>query len=336
MLRIAINGFGRIGRAAFKVAHEKKGIDIVAINDLTDASTLAHLLRYDSLYGRYEHDVTARDGALAVEKKKTLVLSEKEPASLPWKNLRIDIVLECTGLFTSAEKAEPHLNAGAKRVILSAPAKGSGVPTYICGVNARAYHGEKIISNASCTTNAIAPVMAVLEKSFGVQKALMSTVHAYTADQRLHDAPHKDLRRARAAAENIVLTTTGAAIATTEVLPTLEGMFDGLSIRVPVSVVSLSDITAVVKRKTTKDAVNDALQTAAKQTQWKGILGCTDEPLVSADFIKDPRSSIVDLPLTNVIGGDLVKVIAWYDNEWGYANRLVELAELVGNSLGRK
>ncbi len=330
MLRIAINGFGRIGRAAFKVAFEKKGIDIVAINDITDAPTLAHLLRYDSIYGRYGHPVGVMGSDLKVGTKTIRVLSEKEPTKLPWKKLNVDVVLECTGRFTTEADARQHIDAGAGRVVLSAPSKDAGMPTFILGVNAKNYAGERVVNNASCTTNCLSPVAAVLEKSFGISKAVMTTIHAYTADQRLHDAPHSDLRRARAAAANVVPTTTGAAIATGEVLPQLKGRFDGLSIRVPVQVVSLSDITCVLKRRTSVEEVNAAFVKAAKDRAWKGILDVSHEELVSSDFIGNTHSAIVDLPLTRVIDGDLVKVVAWYDNEWGYSNRLVELAMLIG------
>ncbi len=330
MLRIAINGFGRIGRAAFKVAFAKKAVEVVAINDITDAPTLAHLLRHDSIYGGYEHAVLVEESFLIIDKKKVHVLQEKDPTKLPWKKMEIDVVLECTGRFTTEAEAKTHLDAGAKRVVLSAPAKGGRMPAYILGVNASTYHGESVVNNASCTTNCLSPVAAVLDAAFGVSKAMMTTIHAYTSDQRLHDAPHSDLRRARAAAVNIVPTTTGAAIATGEVLPKLKGKFDGLSIRVPLDVVSLSDITCVTKKKTTIEEVNAAFKAAIKQESWKGILDATEEELVSSDFIGNTHSAVVDLPLTRVVDGDLVKIVAWYDNEWGYSNRLVELAELVG------
>lgn len=333
MLRIAINGFGRIGRAAFKVALSKLDIEVVAVNDITDAPTLAHLLKHDTIYRAYDREVGVRGSSLVVGKATVPVLSEKEPSQLPWKKLKAGIVLECTGRFTTQEEAQKHLKAGAKRVVLSAPAKSGSMPTYILGVNSKRYQGESVISNASCTTNCLAPIVAVLDGTFGVSKAVMTTIHSYTADQRLHDAPHSDLRRARAAAENIVPTTTGAAIATAEVVPKLRGRFDGLSIRVPVDVVSLSDITCILKKKTTAEEVNDAFHKAIKQKHWKGILDATDEELVSSDFIGNSHSAIVDLLLTRVIDGDLVKVVAWYDNEWGYANRLVELAEMVGKRL---
>lgn len=333
MLRIAINGFGRIGRQAFKAALAKKHIKIVCINDLTDTKTLAHLLKYDTAYGRYDRDVGYDEKNIIVDGKKYLVFAEKDPTMLPWRKLGVEVVLECTGRFTKKEDAGLHLKAGAKKVIISAPAKGGGVPTHVISVSDEKIKEEKalVINNASCTTNCIAPVMAVLEETFGIAKAFMSTIHGYTADQNLQDAPHKDLRRARAAAENIVPTTTGAAKAVGEAIPSLQGIFDGIAFRVPVPTVSLSDITAVLKKDVTKEAVNAAFTAASKNKRFKNILTVTSEPLVSSDFVGNQASSIVDLNLTNVIGGNLVKVVAWYDNEVGYAHRLVELAELYGS-----
>ncbi len=333
-MRIAINGFGRIGRAAFKIAQDMKGATIVAINDLTDPNTLAHLLRYDTSYGVYDKTVAVKSGKLIVGKNETLVLSEKDPTLLPWKKLNIDVVLECTGRFTDEAGALLHITAGAKRVIISAPAKGEGVPTLVLGVNANKLNKSmKVISNASCTTNCISPVAEVIHRTIGVKKATMTTIHSYTQDQALQDGPHKDLRRARAAAENIVPTTTGAAIATTETIPDLKGKFDGLSIRVPTPIVSLSDLTFVLKRATTAEEVNGYLEAASKEKRYKGILAVTREPLVSSDFIGNTNSAIVDLSLTNVIDGDLLKVIAWYDNEWGYSYRLVQMALEVGKTI---
>lgn len=330
MLNLAINGFGRIGRQVFKVAFENKNIKIVGINDLTDTKTLAHLLKHDTAYGNYGKEVSFDDKNIIVNKKKFLVFAEKDPSALPWGKLRVDIVLECTGRFRDAETAGMHLKAGAKKVIISAPAKGTDIPTYVRGVNCGKVKSEKakIINNASCTTNCIAPVMAVLDEKFGIEKGMMSTVHGYTADQNLQDGPHKDLRRARAAAENIVPTSTGAAKAVGEVKTNLQGIFDGVAFRVPVPTCSLSDITVVLKKNVTKEEVNKALTDAAKTARFKGILFCTEEPLVSADYVGNAYSSIVDLPLTNVVGGNLVKVVAWYDNEVGYSHRLVEMAEL--------
>ena len=289
---------------------------------------MAHLLRYDTAYGTWPVEVTYDEANLIIGKKKIPVVAEKDPAILPWKKNKVDVVLECTGRFTSKEAAEAHITAGAKKVVISAPAKG-GVPTYVCGVNSDKVKNEKanIINNASCTTNCIAPIMAILQEHFGIDKAMMSTVHGYTADQNLQDGPHRDLRRARAAAENIVPTTTGAAIAVTEAIPELQGIFDGLAIRVPVPTVSLSDITAVLMKEVTIEDVNDMFIKASKDEKYKGIISVTREPLVSSDFIGNTNSTIVDLSLTNVVGGTMVKVVAWYDNEAGYANRLIEMAE---------
>ncbi|HLD60662.1 MAG TPA: type I glyceraldehyde-3-phosphate dehydrogenase [Patescibacteria group bacterium] len=330
MTNIAINGFGRIGRQAFRAALARKKVRVVGINDLTDTKTLAHLLKYDTAYGTYEKHVDYDEKNIIVDKKKYPVFAEKDPAQLPWKKLNVDVVLECTGRFTKKEEAELHLKAGAKKVVISAPAKGGGVPTYVVGVNSDDVKKEEslAINNASCTTNCISPIMAVLQDKFGIEKAMMTTVHGYTADQNLQDGPHKDLRRARAAAENIVPTTTGAAVATTEVIPELQGLFDGVAIRVPVPTVSLSDITVVLEQEVTKEQVNQVFRDAAKEARFTGVLTVTDEPLVSSDFIGNPHSAIVDLSLTNVVGGNLVKVVAWYDNEAGYANRLVEIAEM--------
>lgn len=324
--KIAINGFGRIGRNAFKLAFERDDIEVVAINDLTDTKTLAHLLKHDSTYGTYHYDVSYDENSIFVAGKQIRVLAERDPALLPWGEFGIDVVIEATGLFVQPEKARAHINAGAKKVVISAPAKGEGAKFIVLGVNEHELTREDdIISNASCTTNCIAPVMAVLEREFGIEKSLMTTIHSYTASQRILDAPAKDLREARSAAENIVPTTTGAAIATAKVIPSLEGKFDGLSVRVPTAVVSLSDITAVLKRNTTKEEINEVFKRAAADPFYQGILAVTDEPLVSMDFKGNSHSSIVDLSLTNVVDGNLIKVVAWYDNEWGYSNRLVEI-----------
>lgn len=334
MPRIAINGFGRIGRNVFKAGFDKPGFEVVAINDLADTATLAHLLKHDTVYRSWDRNVSSDAKSIKVGNQAISVFAEKDPALLPWKKLNVDIVLECTGRFTEVEGASKHLAAGAKRVIISAPAKGGEIPTHVIGVNEKeAGTKAQIINNASCTTNCIAPVAAVLNDAFGVKKAMMTTIHGYTADQNLVDGPHKDLRRARAAAENIVPTTTGAAIATTEVIPELKGLFDGFSIRVPVPVVSLCDFTLLLKKKVTAEEVNDAFKKAAKNARWKGVLEVTNEPLVSSDFIGNPASSIVDLPLTKVVDGDFVKVIAWYDNEWGYSHRLAEMCLTVAKNI---
>ena len=331
--KIAINGFGRIGRNAFKLAFERDDIEVVAINDLTDTKTLAHLLKHDSTYGTYHHDVSYDDNSIFVAGKRIRVLAEKDPALLPWGEFGVDVVIEATGLFVQPEKARAHINAGAKKVVISAPAKGEGAKFIVLGVNEHELTREDdIISNASCTTNCIAPVMAILEREFGIEKSLMTTVHSYTASQRILDAPAKDLREARSAAENIVPTTTGAAIATAKVIPSLVGKFDVLSVLVPTAVVSLSDITAVLKRNTTKEEINEIFKRAAADPFYQGILTVTEEPLVSTDFKGNSHSSIVDLELTNVVGGNLVKIVAWYDNEWGYSNRLVEIvADVAAN-----
>ncbi|MBR0134495.1 type I glyceraldehyde-3-phosphate dehydrogenase [Candidatus Saccharibacteria bacterium] len=331
MVRIAINGFGRIGRNAFKIAFDRNDAEIVAINDLTDAKTLAHLLKYDSNYGTYAHNVSADEQGIIVDGKHIRVFAEKDPANLPWRDLNIDVVIESTGFFTDPAAARAHINAGAKRVVISAPAKGEGAKTIVLGVNEdQITYEDEIISNASCTTNCIAPVMKVLEDNIGIEKAMMTTVHSYTASQKLQDAPAKDIREARAAAENIVPTTTGASKAAALTIPTLQGKFNGLSVRVPTPVVSLSDITAVTKRETTKEEINDLFKKAAADPYYQGILAATEEELVSIDYRGNSNSSIVDLKLTDVIGGNLIKVVAWYDNEWGYSNRLVELTVDLG------
>lgn len=326
MVKVAINGFGRIGRNAFKIAFDRGDLEIVAVNDLTDTATLAHLLKYDSSYGTYDREVSSDEQNIIVDGKAIKVLSEKDPAALPWGELGVDVVIECTGLFTDPAKARAHIEAGAKRVVISAPAKGEGAKTIVLGVNEDELTAEDtVISNASCTTNCIAPVMKVLEDNFGIDKAMMTTVHSYTASQRLQDAPAKDLREARAAAENIVPTTTGASKAAALTIPTLKDKFNGLSVRVPTPVVSLADITAVIKRDTSVDEINKFFKDAAREPYYEGILDATEEELVSIDFKGNSHSAIVDLKLTDVIGGNLIKVVAWYDNEWGYSNRLVEL-----------
>ncbi len=326
MIKLAINGFGRIGRNAFKIARERSDIEIVAVNDLTDTKTLAHLLKHDSTYGTYARDVSYDEKHIIVEGDKIQVFSEKDPASLPWKKLGVDVVIESTGLFRTMEDAKKHIEAGAKKVVISAPGKSDEIKTVVLGVNDEIVGStDEVISNASCTTNCIAPVMKVLEDNFGIEKAMMTTVHSYTASQKLLDAPAKDLREARSAAENIVPTTTGASQAAARAIPSLKGKFNGLSIRVPTPVVSLSDITAVLKKDVTKEELNSVFKKAAKDPYYEGILGVTEEELVSIDFRGNSHSAIVDLPLTDVVGGNLVKVVAWYDNEWGYSNRLVEL-----------
>ena len=326
-MRIAINGFGRIGRNAFKIILERPGVQVVAINDITDAETLAHLLKHDSSYGTYEKKVEAKENSIVVNGHEVPIFAEKDPERLPWGELGVDVAIESTGFFTKPEDARKHILAGAKRVVISAPAKGEGAKTVVLGVNEEIVDSsDEIISNASCTTNCIAPIMKILEDNFGIEKAMMTTVHSYTGSQRILDAPAKDLREARSAAENIVPTTTGASKAAALTIPSLVGKFNGLSIRVPTPVVSLSDITAVLKCETTKEELTEMFRAAAEEPYYEGIIGVTDEELVSSDFIGDPHSCIVDLPLIDVVGGNMIKIVAWYDNEWGYSNRLVELA----------
>ncbi|MEI6144628.1 MAG: type I glyceraldehyde-3-phosphate dehydrogenase [Candidatus Berkelbacteria bacterium] len=328
MVKVAINGFGRIGRAAAKIILNSADMELVAVNDLTDAETLLFLLTHDSSYGLFDKKITISDKEITIDDKKVHFFSEKEPAKLPWEALGIDVVLECTGVFLTTVDCRGHIQAGARKVVMSAPAKDDETPTYLLGVNANDYRGEDIISNASCTTNCIAPVIKVLNDSFGVKHSLMTTVHSYTADQNLVDGPHKDLRRARAAAMNIAPTTTGAAKTVTKIIKELDKKFDGLAIRVPTPVVSLSDIVAVLDRPTTALEINKAFDSAAQSTM-REILAVTSDPLVSSDLKGNSASAIVDASLTNVVGGTLVKVIAWYDNEWGYSCRLVEMAKMI-------
>lgn len=332
--KVAINGFGRIGRNAFKVAYERSDLEIVAINDLTDTKTLSHLLKYDSSYGVYPHEVSFDEQNIIVNGNIIRVYAEKDPTLLPWGDLGVDVVIESTGRFTTGETAGAHLTAGAKKVIISAPAKGDDVKTIVIGVNEdKISEAGGVLSNASCTTNSIAAVMDIMEREFGVDKAMLTTVHSYTASQVLQDAPAKDLREARAAAENIVPTTTGAAIAVTQTVPALVGKFDGLSVRVPSPVVSLSDVTMVLRKDTTKEEINEVFIKASKDPYYQGIVGVSDVPLVSKDYVGNSHSGVVDLALTNVVAGNLVKVVVWYDNEWGYSNRLVELVADVGKQL---
>lgn len=335
--KIAINGFGRIGRNAFKIAFERPDLEIVAVNDLTDTKTLAHLLKHDSNYGEYHHKVEFDEQNLIIEDQKIKVLAQKDPAALPWKDLGVDIVIESTGLFVDPQKAKAHIAAGARKVIISAPAKGEGAETIVLGVNEEKIEtAGEIISNASCTTNCITPVMAVIEDNFGIEKAMMTTVHSYTASQVLQDGPAKDLREARSAAINIVPTTTGASIAAAKAMPSLEGLFGGMSIRVPTPVVSLADFAIITKKDVTAEEVNEVFKKAAADPYFQGILTVSEEPLVSTDFIGNSHSAIVDLSLTAVVGGNLLKIVAWYDNEWGYCNRLVELTADVARALGER
>jgi glyceraldehyde 3-phosphate dehydrogenase len=330
-VRVGINGFGRIGRNVFRAAHESDAdVEIVAVNDITDAGTLGHLLKYDSVYGNFPGEVTVGDGALTVDGREVKVLAERDPAALPWGDLGVDVVIESTGFFTKREDAAKHLEGGAKKVIISAPATGPDA-TVVLGVNFDTYDPEShdVISNASCTTNCLAPPAKVLHESFGIVHGLMTTIHAYTADQRLQDAPHKDLRRARAAAINLVPASSGAAKAIGLVMPELNGKLHGFAIRAPVPTGSVVDLTAVVSREVTKEEVNEAMAAAADTGDFAGILKYTTDPIVSSDIVRSPYSSILDSELTTVLDGTLVKVIAWYDNEWGYSNRCVELAQKV-------
>jgi glyceraldehyde 3-phosphate dehydrogenase len=332
-VKIGINGFGRIGRLAFRAAGDEREFDFVAFNDITDAATLAHLLKYDSVHGHFPHSVTAEKDALVVNGKRIRVLSETDPAKLPWRDLGVQIVLECSGRFASRDKAAVHLNNGAKKVIISAPAKGVDL-TMCYGVNHSAYRPEQhhIISNASCTTNCLAPVAKVLHESFGIRRGLMTTVHSYTNDQRILDLPHKDLRRARAAALSMIPTTTGAARAVGEVLPALKGRLDGMAVRVPTANVSLVDLVAELEKKATEAEINQAMQAAA-EGPLKGVLAYCNEPLVSTDFNGSPFSSIFDAQLTKVMEGNLAKVLSWYDNEWGFSKRMVDVTKLIASSV---
>lgn len=332
-VKIGINGFGRIGRLCFRAALKHPEIEVVAVNDLTDAETNAHLLKYDSIHGILPEEIGSRQGEILVSGRTVKVLAERDPQNLPWGDMGVDIVVESTGLFTDATKAKAHLLAGAKKVIISAPAKNEDL-TVVLGVNQDQYDPAKhqIISNASCTTNCLAPVAKVLNDRFGIQRGLMTTTHSYTNDQRILDQAHKDLRRARAAAESIIPTTTGAAKAVALVLPELKGKLNGFSMRVPTPNVSVVDLVADLNRETTVEEVNATLKEAAEGS-LKNILGYSEEPLVSKDYNGDPRSSIVDALSTMVIEGSMVKVIAWYDNEWGYSNRVAELAVFLARQL---
>ncbi len=332
-VRVGINGFGRIGRNFFRAAlANNPDLEIVAVNDLTDNKTLSHLLKYDSLLGRLDAEVTYDDESITVGDKKIIVWAERDPKNLPWGEHDVDIVIESTGFFTDANAAKAHIDGGAKKVIISAPAKNEDA-TFVVGVNHTDYDPENhhIISNASCTTNCLAPMAKVLDEKFGIAKGLMTTIHAYTGDQRLHDAPHKDLRRARAAALNIVPTSTGAAKAVALVLPQLKGLLDGYALRVPVPTGSVTDLTFEAKNEVSVEAINAAMKEAA-EGELKGVLAYTDDPIVSKDIETDPHSSIFDSGLTKVIGNQ-VKVVSWYDNEWGYSNRLADLTEYVGERL---
>jgi glyceraldehyde 3-phosphate dehydrogenase len=328
-IKVGINGFGRIGRNIMRAAMNDSSIDIVAVNDLTNADTLAHLLKYDSILGNLKGDISAKGDRITVNKDEFQVLSMKDPAQLPWKSLGVEVVFEGTGLFTKRDDAAKHIAAGAKKVVITAPAKSPDL-TVVLGVNEDKYDPAKhqIISNASCTTNCLAPIVKVLHETFGIRKGWMTTVHSYTNDQQLLDLPHKDMRRARAAALSIIPTTTGAALAMGDVMPEMKGRLDGISMRVPTPNVSVVDLAVLVDKKTTKEEVNATFKSAA-DGKLKGILEYTEEPLVSIDFRGNPHSSIIDAPYTKVMDGDFVKVLAWYDNEWGYSNRCVDLLRLL-------
>jgi len=339
MIKVAINGFGRIGRPVFKrIIENHPDLEVVAINDLTDAKTLAHLLKYDSVYGIFEREVLVREKELSVvdskNAKSVKIFSEKDPNNLPWADLGIDIVLECTGNFTEMEEVEGHLKAGAKKVIISAPSKSKEIRMFVLGVNADQYDPEKdqVVSMASCTTNCLAPVSKVLNDNFKIVKGFMSTVHAYTNDQRILDIAHKDLRRARAAALNIIPTSTGAAKAIGKVIPELDGKFDGIAFRVPTPTVSVVDLICETEKKTSVEEVNNAFKEAAKTSQMQGILAVEEKPLVSSDFEGNSYSAIVDAALT-MVNENMVKVVAWYDNEWGYSCRMAQFAELIGKKM---
>lgn len=333
MLRVAINGFGRIGRTTLKAGWDRRDMKFIAVNDLTEPKILAHLLKYDSTFGVWDHQVSYDKKNLIIDGKKLPVISEMDPEKLPWDKHKIDVVIESTGLFNNKEDAEKHVKAGAKRVVVSAPAKE--VPTYLMGVNHKSCKkSDKVVSNASCTTNSIAPIAQIMDEAFGIKKAMMTTIHSATAGQNpvdgLPDKRKPDLRRARSVLVNMIPTTTGAAKATTLVMPKLNDKFDGVAVRVPTIDVSLSDFTFVLKKPVTVEKVNQALKKAARSARWQGIFTVTEEPLVSADFIQNPHSSVADLEMTRVVDGDLVKVMAWYDNEWGYSVHLLDMVKNIG------
>lgn len=337
-INVAINGFGRIGRAFMRVALSRPELNIVAVNDLGDIANLAYLLKYDTAYGAFPYDVEAKDGSLFIDGKEIKYFSSAKPEELPWKDLNIDVVVESTGFFTSFDKAKAHLDGGAKRVVISAPAKGEPLPgietaTVLMGINEDKLATCQITSNASCTTNSASPVIAILDETLGIEKAILNTVHAYTASQSIVDGPKKDFREGRAAAQNIIPTSTGAAIAVTKALPQLSGKFDGISMRVPVVAGSIVDITFISKRPTTVEEVNSILEKAGEDPRWEGIFTATDEQIVSSDIIGSKYASVADLSMTRVVGGNLVKVLAWYDNEMGYTHTLVKHVVKLGGSI---
>jgi glyceraldehyde 3-phosphate dehydrogenase len=328
MSTVAINGLGRIGRAALKILLDADGLDLLAVNDIADAENLAYLVKYDTVYGRYHREVSAAEGALVVDGNRISALTERDPANLPWDDLGVDLVLECTGAFTTAEDLEKHIRAGASYVILSAPTKSETVPTVVHGVN-RPHGRPQVISCASCTTNCITPVIEVAHRRLGVERAVMTTVHAYTAGQRLVDSPSKSFRRGRAGAANLVPASTGAAEATTRAVPELAGRFDGIAVRAPIPVGSVADIVFDASRPTTTAEVNEAFRQEAATSRYEGILGVSEDPLVSADIVGDPRAAVIDLELTRVVDGTLVKTMAWYDNEWGFTHQMIREARSI-------
>ncbi len=334
MVKIAINGLGRIGRSTFRRLIEDPEVEVAAINDLTDNETLAHLLKYDSVYGRYGKEIEADRESIAVDGKKFKVLSEKDPEKLPWKDLGIDVVLECTGVFRKIEGAKKHITAGAKKVVISAPGKSEGIPSYVLGVNADKFDAKKdeVVDMGSCTTNCLAPVVKILNDNFGIEAGFMTTIHSYTTDQNILDLPHKDLRRARAAALNMVPTTTGAAKAIGQVIPEVEGKLGGIAVRVPTPTVSLLDLAATLRKPVSAEEINNSFTEAAKSDNFKGIFRVEEDPLVSQDYVGDSYSSVVDLPQTKA-KGNLVKVVAWYDNEFGYSCRLAEFVSYIAQRL---
>lgn len=327
MAKVAINGLGRIGRAAFKIIVDTPDMELVAVNDLVDPENLAYLLKYDSVYGRYDKKVEAKENSLSVADKTYQVFNKKNPEELPWGELGVDVVLECTGVFTNSEGLRKHLKAGAKSALLSAPAKSGDVDTVVYGVNHKESGNDQFLSCASCTTNCITPVVEIMGRRVGIRKAIMTTIHAYTSSQAIVDGPSKKWRRGRAGAANFVPTSTGAAIATTKALPQYKGKFDGVAIRGPIPVGSIADLVFVTERPTSRDEINHIFTEESKSGRYEGIMGVTEEEIVSADIIKDPRASIVDLTMTQVVDGDLVKIMSWYDNEWGYANQMVREAK---------
>lgn len=332
MAKVAINGLGRIGRATLKVVLEHPELELVAVNDIAPADNIAYLIKYDTVYGRYGEKVEAKDGKLHVDDKRFDFLSERDPAQLPWKKLGVDIVFECTGIFTKQEDAAKHAEAGAKFVLISAPTKSEDVPTVVHGVNTS--NGKaQVVSCASCTTNSITPVVEVMGRHFGIQKALLTTVHAYTASQTIVDAPSKNFRRGRAGAANLVPASTGAAIATTKALPQYKGKFDGVAIRVPIPVGSVSDLVFLLEKDVTKEEVNDVLRKEAASKRYKNIMAVTEDPIVSSDIVGDPHACILDLEMTTVVDGNLVKIFSWYDNEWGYTNQMVREAVSLAKTL---